>query len=366
MRRRPAAQPGTGDAQAMTVFAADWLDGPAHAPRAQPGTAALLFAAGVLCIASVGWLQISALANTGATLHPSAIVIGTFAAFLVAHALTKRWTLGVPLLIAGGTVGFAVLRADVLLGGPLAAPLGYANAAGALFLLAAAAALLIVARTRTTGLRIAAAAAAISFAAVPLLNHTRTATVFACLIPLGLLARTARGVRLATAVSGALIVIAFSTTVMLAFAYRAGGTSGAVDGPIDATLSQRRLALWNDALVLFVENPATGVGPGQFAERGAVPAMDPDSRWPHSEPLHAAAETGLPGLLLLAGIVAWAFICLWAGTQDAGTAIVALALGAVGVQASIDYVLHSAALPMITAALVAAGARLPGERGSPP
>jgi hypothetical protein len=67
------------------------------------------------------------------------------------------------------------------------------------------------------------------------------------------------------------------------------------------------------------------------------------------------AETGVPGLLLLLGLFAWAFAARWIRQPNAVTSLAAVALGALGVQACVDCVLHFPAVPIAAAALVGTG-----------
>jgi hypothetical protein len=74
--------------------------------------------------------------------------------------------------------------------------------------------------------------------------------------------------------------------------------------------------------------------------------------------LQQGAETGLAGLLLVVGIFVWGFVSLrTAPTIDAVTVLGAVGLAALGIHASMDYILHFPAVPLTAAALVgAAGA----------
>jgi O-antigen ligase len=169
-------------------------------------------------------------------------------------------------------------------------------------------------------------------------------------------------VRVAVAASGAAVLSMVATVVVLASAYRAGSEPGGVPRALGAMLTERRVMLWNDALRLFLERPLAGVGPGRFPVASAVARANPDTPWPHNEVLHFAAEAGLPGLLLVLALLAWGFARLWWGAGERGAAIAALALGAAGVHANIDYVLHYPAVPLALAALVGAGSACGASR----
>lgn len=72
---------------------------------------------------------------------------------------------------------------------------------------------------------------------------------------------------------------------------------------------------WHGAARMLADNPATGVGPGNYALENAAYWTDFERRWfslrgmknghAHNEPLEAAAETGLPGLALFLALLAW-------------------------------------------------------------
>jgi O-antigen ligase len=306
-----------------------------------------------------GWLFLSARTNGGAAAPPVTVLVGTLAAFTVASAVTRFNGWIVPLLCVAAAALFAALRFDVLLGRPLRAPLGYSNAAGALFMLASAAALLLIVRTRVLALRVGAALAGLGFAAVPLLNNTRTATVMMLLFPLALLPPSRRSVRVAVVYAAAMPAAILLIVLLLAATYRPGEPLGAVHRIVDATLSERRLELWHDALNIAARHPVTGAGPGRYPVVSAVSRKEYHTRWPHNEALHFAAEAGLPGMLIPIGMFAIGFAWLWWRAPDRGAAVAALALAGAAVHSNVDYILHSPAVPMLAAALVGAGAAIP-------
>ncbi len=87
---------------------------------------------------------------------------------------------------------------------------------------------------------------------------------------------------------------------------------------------------------------------GGFAEQAPTAVADSDAGWAHSAWLQQAAETGLPGgvLLLALGLVA----VLGAGraSRRASPSLAGVTVAAVLVQASIDYVLHFSAVAVLT------------------
>jgi O-antigen ligase len=100
-----------------------------------------------------------------------------------------------------------------------------------------------------------------------------------------------------------------------------------------------RASLIGNGLRIAAANPVLGVGTGGFkrayADRTGLPGRDPKRAASHSTPVTVAAETGLPGLVLLAwlGAVALAVAFGVRSGSDAGRAALAggLTLGAIAV-----------------------------------
>lgn len=309
----------------------------------------------VLPLAAILWLQLTAELRNGDASAASLLIALATVTFVMARGLSLVNNVAVPGLVVLAAAAFAVLRRDVLLGGPLDAPLGYSNAAGALYMLAAAAALLLVLRVRGPAARVVFGIAAIAFAAIPVLNEARTAVVVVCLMPLALLVGDARALRAVIVASGVILVAANLLVVAVASTYVLGRPMSRAQHVVASALSGRRLLLWREALEMLDREPLFGVGPGRFPLESATARADRDTQWPHSEPLHFAAESGLPGLLLGSALIAWAFAWLWREPADftcaaLGTAVL---MGAC-LQASVDYVLHFPAVIVAAAALVGA------------
>jgi hypothetical protein len=335
--------------------------------RSRPRVDLLLAATGIVLMSTgVAWLLLMAELSGGDANATVGVLLLIVAAGLAARWLTRYHGWIAPLLVVAGAAYLAIAHFDILLGRPLRSPLGYSNATGSFYMLAAAAALLIVARASSPLLRIAAVAAAVAAASVPWLNQTTTATVLVCLLPLALLTRTLAAVRMAVSSAAGAVLLSLLVVIALGISYNPVVRSGVVDRAVDATLSERRPQLWHDALVLVAERPLTGVGPNRFPEESATARSDRDTIWPHNEALHFGAEAGIPGMLFLLGLFGWGFARLWWGAGDAGAAVAALALGAVGVHANVDYVLHYPAVGMAAAALVGAGSLLPAGHPSRP
>jgi hypothetical protein len=329
-----------------------------HAKRrapGDPGSRTLAIGGGMLLLAAVGWLLLAAEARDGDA-RPIVGTLGLAAlVFVLSRWATTRLAWIAPLLLVAGAVVLAAARSDVLFDRMYESPLGYSNATASFYLLAAAGALLVFARARHVAVRALAVLLFMGCAAVPWLNGCDTAALLVGLLPLGLLARRRATVRRAIVGASAVLVLGLLTTVLLGATYRDGARTGLVDRTVDATLSERRVLLWRDALALTLQNPLTGVGPGRFPEESPVARRHRDTQWPHNEFLRFGAEAGLPALLLLVGLTGWCFARLWWGADDAGTAVAALALGALGLHASIDYILHFPAVAVAGAVLLGAG-----------
>ncbi len=272
----------------------------------------------------------------------------------------------------GVGVAFAVSPGS-LSGKALAAPLHYGNANGALAAQGAAACVIVAVLVRARPVQVLAWLGGVGFLVLTVATRSQTATAATALLLLagvivsvarraspGSCARTCRAVGQAAPV---LVVVAALVTVAVGFAYSPGATSQpAVVKVVEKPLSERRAALWHDAVTLTRAHPLTGVGPDQFAIESPVALSDRDTRWPHSAWLEQSAEQGLVGLVLLAAAMAWVWRPLLrrrdsgAGSSHAAAvaAIGSWAVAALLLQAGVDYVLHFPAVPWTAALLVGA------------
>jgi O-antigen ligase len=99
------------------------------------------------------------------------------------------------------------------------------------------------------------------------------------------------------------------------------------------------------------------VGPEGFSQIAPIALSDGDALWAHNGFLQFGAETGIPGM----GMLVAAFVALFAtfarrGGGDALTVLGAAALAAFGIGASVDYLMHFPAVPLVTAALAGTAA----------
>jgi hypothetical protein len=93
---------------------------------------------------------------------------------------------------------------------------------------------------------------------------------------------------------------------------------------------------------------------------------DLDALWAHQEFLQIGAEAGGPAMLLLILLFLWALARLRVGEASTTTHVVAgLGVLALGLHASVDYVLHFWQVPVVAAALAAVPvATVARERGT--
>jgi O-antigen ligase len=255
----------------------------------------------------------------------------------------------VPLgVVAAAAILMMRSPSDVVNSAPHGGFFDYPNTRAAFFVLAAASALTIGVLWRSLSIRIAAFGAAAIFGAVPFLTQTRAAMLV--VIGVGVLALGfggRRAARPAVAIVATVFLLAVAGTTVLAATYEQGGNG--------------RVHLWHGAFNLMVKHPVTGVGPRRFAVASPAARADVDSRHMPDEFLLQGAETGVVGMVLLILLFLWGFARLFfARTSDGAVAIAAAALAGVGMHASVDYVLHLSAVPIITAGLI--GSAVSGRR----
>ncbi len=294
------------------------------------------------------------------------MILACAAAYVAARVVSRvgRWV--IPAVLVG--IAGVLLLVDVggiLADAPLRGPFGYQNATGAFFFQASVAGLML-AVSGPRALAVVGVLAAVGFAAVPLLAGSITAGVLILILPLLVPALRGRGgARAAIVACAGLVAAALIVTTVLGAAYDpAGDRTGGLDRLADATLTERRLVLWSEALDIMGARPVVGVGPGRFERVSPTALSDDDAGWAHHGFLQQGAETGIPGLVLLLLLFLWGFARLWVTrVSDAMVGLGAVALAGLGVHATVDYVLHFAAVPVAAAALVGtATAMATGDR----
>ncbi len=260
----------------------------------------------------------SALTEAGAIIL---VAVGLVVGMLMARAHPAVPGILVALAVA---VVVSLTAPDSLSGSPLAPPLGYGNADGAL-LLAAAAGVVTAASSYSLAPRLASALVASAAAAVTWSIHAQAAAVGCALLVVWVLARPLLSARVWAAGAAALVLSTTGATVVWA--------AGWVAPPAWAlsALSPDRFALWGDAWQILSDHPVSGVGAGEFARVSPTAAGDLDLQWAHSFVLQIGADLGWVGLALLLLLVAWGIVTLG---RDAPVLAVLL------LPASVDYVLQ--------------------------
>lgn len=144
-------------------------------------------------------------------------------------------------------------------------------------------------------------------------------------------------------------LLALGMVGLLLAGVSAGGIAqvGAKLSPADLRTgsSASRLEIWRSSLQMVADKPFVGVGPGRFmyefpayqtARQAAIEGIDVRPDQAHNVLLHTAVETGVPGAIALAALVACALMAGWgAARRSSGTGLFGLAaLSAWGAQAA--------------------------------
>ena len=320
----------------------------------------------VLGAATVLWTYLAATSLGGSAGPFVALVLASAAALVLGRLTASILRLLIPAVVVGAAAVVVVSTPDVLSSHPLSEPFRYANAKGAFFVQAAIAGLMLAKGARPVPLKVLGAAAALVFGFVPFAAESWTAAGLVLLLGIAALTLPASvAMRTATVGGGALFIGALALTIVLGLFYAPGDRRGLVDRTVDSTLTERRVALWHEALVIMDDHPVAGAGLGSFQVLSPTARSDRDARWAHNSFLQHGAETGVVGLVLLASLFVWGFVRLGATpTPDAISVLGALALVALGIHACVDYILHFPAVPITAAALVGAAMADPGRSGA--
>ncbi|HEX6331131.1 MAG TPA: O-antigen ligase family protein [Actinomycetota bacterium] len=323
----------------------------------QPTGRSVLDAAGVVLVGALATISVTRPVGDAG---PQLQLLAAASATLIGGRLLASIHRAVPAALVAGTAGGIVIRwwPDLIGTGPLGGPFGYENATGAFFVQAAFAGAVVAAATRSAplvalGLLVAAALGAVAVQA----SVAAWVTLGLGLVAIPALFRP-RWARPAVLAAGALFLAVLATTLVLGAGYRAGEGGGA----LRSVLTERRVVLWHESLEILLDHPG-GIGPGRFAEVAPTALADRDARWAHNAFLQQGAELGWIGLGVTVLLFLWGFARLWAHPHsDAVVALGAAALAALGIHASVDYVLHFPAVPLAAAALVGAAQAAPRRR----
>ncbi len=335
--------------------------------RSRPSSVSSLDLVGVgLMAAAVAWTYWSSTRadDAPAGLAVSGLLAGAAMAFWTARLVSRHEPTAVPLVVVA-FAGVLVLAAP---GGiwtpePRAGPWDYSSITGAFFAQAAIAALMLAFSRWPSSLRTAAVAAAVMLASVTIATKTWTAAIVLLLaVPAVALSRRGPGgPRLVVAGGAAFFLAVLAGSIVLGGRYTFVdlGTKKANDASLADSyggLTERRVALWSDAVDVMSENPVNGVGPGRFRQVSPVVQTDRDEPWAHNDFLQVGAETGLLGFVLLVGLFLWGFARLATiGSPGTTVALGAVALTALGVHGCVEYVLQFPAVVLAGAALVGTG-----------
>lgn len=294
----------------------------------------------------------------------AALVLGFVAAIVVARRVAVAHPLVVPALVAMSPILALLVHRSSLLG---PGPLEYANSSGALYFVAACAAVSAGWSTRGIATRGAWYLLAIIWILVPWKVGADAAGVLTLLLPIAVLAIRRPGrVRAILLAGGALAVAGLVFTAIIGGSdYDPGARVTEVDQWFDSNLGDLRVELWGESLELVRGNPATGIGPGMFRETSATALARGDARWAHNEYLQVAAETGIPGGVLLLALVAWGFACLWPPARELRALPAVVALAGVCLHANIDFIWHFPEVPLALGLLVGAASSRGGRADDP-
>lgn len=317
-----------------------------------------------LLAASVGWTVWTASAHLGDAVPVAALQAACAAAFVGGRVATRWQSALVPVAVMSGVASALVLFSVVPGLDATAPPLGYVNANAALFVLAAVASAMAAMAFPPGPATAVAVPLAVAFALAAVVSGSVTAMVVLGLGAVVLAARAFHAPPLLVGGSALLVLATVSVTAVLALDRLDHDTAPAAVTAGDV-LDERRVLLWRDAAVIAHRYPMDGAGPGRFRELSPLARQDADARWAHSGFLQQGAEAGAVGMALLLAAFGWGFARVWeAGPDDPFTALGAVALAGLGLHASVDYVLHFPAVPLVAAALVgAATARTPAPSG---
>ncbi len=307
------------------------------------------------------WMSWASLQSGGSALPGIQLLLACGLALLIVRTIGPRSRLIVPAAaLFAAVVVAARSRTGVLSTAPLSGPFEYVNADGAFYVQAAVAGLMLAASAELWLLRVAGGVAAAGFAILPFAIHAVAAAWLVVVLPGTALVLVpvlgARGARAVVGLCGLLVLASLAITIGLGATYSPGANPNTVERAAVKAVDEHRLVLWNDAFAIMKDHLVAGVGARRYQVVSPIASHDPDSRWAHNEFLQQGAEGGVAGLALLALMFLWAFSRLWVvKSPDTITALSAAALAALGIHASIDYVIHFPMIPIVTASLVAVG-----------
>lgn len=304
-----------------------------------------------VALAAAGWTFV--VSGSGDPWPVAGLFVAVAIAVVVGRvgAAWRPWLPPIVVAVAVGTVVVAHL-ADLPDRRGFGGLLPYSNASAALLAQATIASAMVACVVRSSLGKRAAFVAVIAFGLLTLAEGSRAADILLVLPAFALIAR--RQERVVVAVCAALFVLALAVTMVLGVTYAPDERGSGLDRLVDSTLSERRPALWHDALELMAREPVLGVGPGRFAFESPIARSDRDAAWAHHGFLQQGAEGGVVGLVLAVGVFAAGFVYVLRSSPvaEGSIGLAGAGLAVVGIHACIDYVLHFPALPIAVALLV--------------
>lgn len=296
-----------------------------------------------LALLGAAWFAITAELSGGRALLLAGPFAGTVVAVLAAGRLPQRARRSVLWFVTVSPVLAALINRQPLLGD---GPLAYANASAVLYVLAATAGIVLAISLGASTGRSVAAVVSVVWLLAPwaLVAFTAGFVGVGIAVVTGLHGRF----RAATFVrwSGLVIVLLFAAVTLAGVTYEPGPRTSPMHRVIDTSMGELRVVLWNEATEMIAAEPLTGVGPGRFREVSPTAADRDDAWWAHNEFLHIAAESGVPGGVLLLALVVWCLAWLWPAAADPRAVTVFAAVLGVSLNATIDYVWHFPAIPL--------------------
>ncbi|WP_344690711.1 O-antigen ligase family protein [Blastococcus jejuensis] len=137
------------------------------------------------------------------------------------------------------------------------------------------------------------------------------------------------------------LIGAHVAVLVLGATHRPSVHASSSEAAVTASLSERRLDLWSDAVRLATDHPLIGVGPRRFPAASPTAQLDPDTREAHSATLQMAAEVGWPGAVALLALLVWAAtrpLLVGSSRMSTGVGLItATTAAALAVHASVDY-----------------------------
>ncbi len=289
---------------------------------------------------------VSGMISGGSAIPVVAVMAASAASLTVGRATARIDRRLVATIVFAFVAGVFIVSA--VSSGTRDGPLGYENASALLAVLGSVAGMMLASPPGSTPLRLVGLAGAVTLGCIPFLVGAVASSIIVILALAALaFVRISGRVRWGILGTAGVSLVVLSTTVVLGLTYQPDDQDAVSGGVAESSLSERRLALWHDALIIAAEHPIIGVGPGRFPFVSPVAASDADTRQAHNEFLQQAAEIGVPGALVFVLLVPWGYSrLLLVPRSDLITLLGSVALAALAIGASVDYVLHFALVPV--------------------